>query len=111
MASSISAPSRPRLTVPAGKVITRVQVLCGVQWAASSSGDRYRHVWVHKNGGLFFGTAKESDQGGSGVQSIGTGVVNVTPGEYFELIFRQTSGAAKNAAANELTWFAIEVVE
>jgi hypothetical protein len=33
---------------------------------------------VHKNGGLFFGTAKESDAGDSGFQSIGTRVVNVT---------------------------------
>jgi hypothetical protein len=32
---------------------------------------------VHKSGALFFGTAKESDAGDSGVQSIGTGVVNV----------------------------------
>jgi hypothetical protein len=37
-----------RLTVPAGKGITRVQVLCGVQWAASSSGDRW--VQIIKNG-------------------------------------------------------------
>jgi hypothetical protein len=44
-------------------------------------------------------------------QSIGTGVVNVTASDYFELIARQTSGAAKNVAADEVTWFAIEVVE
>jgi hypothetical protein len=66
---------------------------------------------VHKNGGLFFGTAKESDQGDSGIQNIGTGVVNPIPGDYFELIVRQTSGSTRNVAANELTWFAIEVVE
>jgi hypothetical protein len=66
---------------------------------------------VHKNGGLFFGTAKESDEGDAGVQSIGSAVVNVTPGDYFELIARQTSGSTKNVAADELTWFAIEVLE
>ena len=38
-------------------------------------------------------------------------VVQVTPGDYFELIVRQTSGSTKNVAADELTWFAIEVVE
>jgi hypothetical protein len=37
-----------RLSVPAGKGISRVQVLCGVRWAASSSGDRW--VQIHKNG-------------------------------------------------------------
>jgi hypothetical protein len=35
----------------------------------------------------------------------------VTPGDYFELIARQTSVATKNVAANELTWFAIEAAE
>jgi hypothetical protein len=45
------------------------------------------------------------------VQGIGTGVVNVTPGDYFELIARQTSTSTKNIAADELTWFAIEIVE
>ena len=66
---------------------------------------------MHQNGGLFFGTARESDAGDAGVQSIGSAVVDVTPGDYFELIANQTSGAAKNVAADELTWFAIEVVE
>jgi hypothetical protein len=66
---------------------------------------------VHKNSALFFGTAKESDQGDAGVRSIGSAVVDVTPGDYFELIARQTSGSTKKVAADELTWFAIEVVE
>jgi hypothetical protein len=38
-------------------------------------------------------------------------VVAVTPGDYFELVARQTSGSTKNVAADELTWFAMEVVE
>jgi hypothetical protein len=66
---------------------------------------------VHRNGALFFGAAKESDQGDSGVQSAGSAAVDVMPGDYFELIARQTSGATKNVAADELTWFATEVVE
>jgi hypothetical protein len=66
---------------------------------------------VHKNGALFFGTAEESDQGDAGVQSIGSAVVDVTAGDYFELIARQSSGATKNVVADELTWSAIEVLE
>ena len=68
-------------------------------------------MWIHKNGGLFFGMARESDEGDAGVQSIGTGVVDVTPGDYFEFIARQSSSSTKNVAADELTWFALEVVE
>ena len=45
------------------------------------------------------------------MQGIGSAVVNVTPGDYFEIIARQTSGSTKNVAADGLTWFAIEVVE
>jgi hypothetical protein len=32
-------------------------------------------------------------------ESIGTGAVNVTPGDYFEITARQTSSATKNVAA------------
>jgi hypothetical protein len=106
-APSWSAGNPTRLTVPAG--VSKVRLKGNINWTFGGSG--YRHVWVHKNGALFFGTAKESDAGDSGVQSIGTGVVAVTPGDYFELIARQTSGATKNIAADELTWVAIEVVE
>jgi hypothetical protein len=66
---------------------------------------------MHRNGGLFYGMGRESDEGDAGVQSIGSAAVNVSPGDYFELIARQTSGAARNVAADELTWSAIEVVE
>jgi hypothetical protein len=43
-------------------------------------------------------------------QSIGSAVVDVPPGDYFELIARQTFGVTKKVAADELTWFTIEVV-
>ena len=32
-------------------------------------------------------------------------------GDYFEVSDRQTSSSTKNVAADELSWFAIEVVE
>jgi hypothetical protein len=38
-------------------------------------------------------------------------VVDVAPSDHFELIARQTSASTKNVTADELTWFAIEVVE
>jgi hypothetical protein len=45
------------------------------------------------------------------MQGIGSAVVEVTPGDYFEFIARQTSASTNNVAADELTWFALEVVE
>jgi hypothetical protein len=94
-----SAGNPTRLTVPAG--VSKVRLKANINWTFGGSG--YRHVWVHKNGALFFGAAKESDLGDSGVQSIGTAVVDVTPGDYFELIARQTSGSTKNVVDDELT--------
>lgn len=38
------------------------------------------------------------------VLSIGSAVVEATPGDHFDLIARQTSGSAKDATAEELTW-------
>ena len=52
--------------------------------------------------------SKHSD---SGVQSIGTSMINVAPGNYFELVARQTFAPTKNVPADKLTGFAIEVVE
>ena len=75
------------------------------------SGAGYRHVWMQQNGALFFGMAKESDEGDAGVEGIGSAVVDVTASDYFELIALQTSASTKNVTADELTWFAIEVVE
>jgi hypothetical protein len=63
------------LTVPAG--VTKVRLKGNIGWTFGGSG--YRHVWMHKNGALFFGAAKESDEGDAGVQSIGTAVVEVRP--------------------------------
>jgi hypothetical protein len=102
-----SAGNRTRLIVPAG--VSKVRLKGNIDWTFGGSG--YRHVRLHKNGALFFGTAKESDAGDSGFQSIGTGVVSVHAGYYFELLARQSSASTKNVAADELTWFAIEVVE
>jgi hypothetical protein len=102
-----SAGAPTRLTVPAG--VTKVRLRGNSDGTFGGSG--HRHVWMHQNGGLLFGMARESDEGDAGVQSIGSAVVDVTPGDYFELLAHQTSGSTKNVAADELTWFAIEVVE
>jgi hypothetical protein len=62
-------------------------------------------------GGLFFGAAKESVLGRQRRAEHRQRRVNVTPGDYFELIARQISGGTKNVAADEFTWFAIKVLE
>jgi hypothetical protein len=48
---------------------------------------------------------------GTGPTYTASPAVDVSPGDYFEPIARQTSGSTENVAANQLTWSAIEVVE
>ena len=47
-----SAGNPTRLTVPAG--FSKVRLKGNIDWAFGGSG--YRHIWMHKNGALFFGT-------------------------------------------------------
>ena len=82
-----------KLAVPAA--VKQVRLKGNIDWTFGGSG--YRHVWIHQNGGPFFGMAKESDEGDVGVQSIGSAVVEVTPGDYFEFIANQTSGSTKKS--------------
>ena len=89
--------------------VTKVRLKGNIDWTFGGTG--HRHLWTHKNGGPFFGMVRESDEGDAGVQGIGSAVVDVVPGDHFELIARHTAGATRNVAGNKLTWFAIEVVE
>ncbi|GIW56418.1 MAG: hypothetical protein KatS3mg082_2822 [Nitrospiraceae bacterium] len=102
-----SASNPTRLTVPAG--VSRVRLKGNVHW--DSGGTGYRHIWAHRNGALFPGAGRESDEGDSGVQNFACAVVPVVAGDSFELIALQTSGSTMNVLAADDSWFAIEVVD
>lgn len=69
-----SAGSPTRLTVPAG--VSKVRLKGNLNWTFGGTGSR--HIWMHQNGGPFFGMGRESDEGDAGVQSIGSAVVDVS---------------------------------
>lgn len=48
------------------------------------------------------GWGRESDEGNAGTQSIGSAVIDVTSGDYFALVARQSSAWTKNVAAHRL---------
>jgi hypothetical protein len=88
--------------------VRRPQAEGPVSWAFGSSG--------HTTSGStrtarFYSTAPAQRPSDTGAQGIGSAVIDVMPGDYIGLIARQTSGTTKHVAADELTWFAIEVVE
>jgi hypothetical protein len=68
-----------RLTIPAG--VTEVRLKGNIDWTFGGTG--HRHVWMHQNGGVFFGMGRESDEGDAGMQSIGNAVIDITPGDPF----------------------------
>ena len=98
-----------RLTVPSG--VTKVRLVGNVRWASNASG--YRQIKFNKNGANFLGlggvlqinTATSMDE------SISSPILEVTSGDYFELIVFQNSGSALNVLTSDFTYFAMEIVE
>jgi len=98
-----------RLTVP--DWVSNVRLTGGVTFAANNAG--LRSVQTRKNGGY---TALHMAVSGPPSNSdlnitfgLISGIVSVSPGDYFELVVRQTSGAALNVTVGG-TWFNIEVI-
>jgi hypothetical protein len=99
-----SGTSNERLVVPAG--VKRVRVTANVG-RASASGQCIG--FIYKNGALVAGLGRrENDTSGVDYLNIQTGVIPVSPGDYFDL--RVWFNAASNLLGNGTTWFSIEEV-
>lgn len=97
-----------RLTVPPG--VSRVKVRANAVFAASGVGAR--SLRILKNGASMEGVPfiRMVNTGASlaAVINVASGVLNVTPGDYFEASVYQDSGGNLNVLADEATWFEIE---
>lgn len=95
-----------RITVPIG--VTKIELSAGVRWDTNSSGARI--VQLHKNGASFPGSARIDDVGnvsaGNMTKNIKSGVLDVVPGDYFEIVVTQTSGGNLDVVNHDTTWFA-----
>lgn len=99
-----------RMTVPAG--VTKIRLAGGAIYASNSTG--VRELWFEKNGASFVGAARTRIDATSGQKDIlvtHSPVIAVSPGDYFELVANQASGAALNIEAADWTYFSLEVVE
>lgn len=102
-----SAGSPTRLTVPEG--VSRVIVAANVRWASNSTGQRFMRI--RKNGIDFKGmpfarfTAEAQTE-----MNAASAVVDVSPGDFFELRVFQSSGGPLDVDAHQGTWFSIEAV-
>jgi hypothetical protein len=109
-----NAVNNSRVTVPAG--VSKIKLAGQAAWTGNINGNR--RLWVRKNGaGVHqhgYGYAQETNPGGSTcVLHVNSAVLNVSPGDYFELMAYQSSGGTLNVidSADNLTWFTMEIIE
>lgn len=104
-----------RITIPAG--VTRVRITGGIRWTASGTGER--KLKVRSNGGTYEANSiwgsDDRPSDASGDATITSPILEVTAGQYFELIVEQNSGGgldidASTAAGNHANFFCVEVI-
>jgi len=100
-----------KLTVPEG--VTRVRLSGVIDWSATTSNNK-RSVIMLKNNSTFVGAGQNIRNVPNAFndewrQPVVSAIVDVVPGDFFEIQVRQTSGGGKNIETN--SWFAIEVIE
>jgi hypothetical protein len=112
--SGIYNPSNPtRLTVPAG--VTKVRLAAQIVFGSNATGKR--DVLIQKNGSLNYdGRATTNALPVTGTSqtmtvNITSPVLEVTQGDYFEILVYQNSGGSLTVDDWWTTWAALEVVE
>jgi hypothetical protein len=106
-----SPPVNPtRLTVPTG--VSKIRLSANTVWEANTTG--YRRLYVLKNGAPFAGEflIEAANIGSTAVMGLNaaSAIINVSPGDFFELMVQQLSGGNLNLQASETTWFEMEAV-
>lgn len=99
-----------RLTVPSG--VSKVIVSGQVRWDNNGTGTR--EILLEKNGSNSFdGRPFEhiEAQTDRTMQSFVSPVLAVTPGDYFEMVAWQDSGASRDIESHVATWFSIQAIE
>lgn len=94
-----------RLTVPSG--VTRIRVSAGASFASETNDTR---MFIHKNGASMPGRPDARMFSGTGVtyHCCTSAILEVSPGDYFELTVRAEN--ARNLNADDGTWFCIEEI-
>lgn len=99
-----------RITIPDG--VVAVTFACNVEWAANSSG--IRTLQLYRNGSnSYVGMPRvtcNATSSGTTASNITTGVLPVSPGEYFEIRVYQSGAASLDVLATPQTWFSVEFI-
>jgi hypothetical protein len=109
-----SAGSPTRLTVPTG--VSKVKLNGNIEWDAFTAvtGNQI-NIFIKKNGVGFPGMPLEQKSLAASTlnwcTNISTGVLPVSPGDYFELFVIQNTGTSKTITSANRNWFTMEIVE
>ena len=127
---TITGTNQTRITVPSG--VTKVKIALNASWDSNATGTRV--VKLTKNGGCtsncstawqtatygtfvgaFYDRGSPPTGGGGGItnHNVTTGVLEVTAGDYFEVLVWQSSGGSLNIEGQtpNYTWVNIESVD
>ena len=102
-----SAGAPTRLTVPSG--VTKVRIGGAARFSATHSG--LNQLTMYRNGAWFHGAAALTLGGGSQDMTFWSDVIDVTPGQFFEMIFWHNRGVDLAVDSFQWSWFAMNVVE
>lgn len=97
--------SNTRLTVPAG--VTRIRLAACVDFDSAAN---QAVVQITKNGSLTGMPGNEAETGGGEVVSVASGVMEVTPGDYFQVEVYVSATGGRDVEVTQ-TFFSIEAVE
>jgi len=97
-----------RFTVPT--LVSKIRLTVFIVWANNYTGERI--VFIYKNGGVFWDgrVASRKNAAGQSETTFSTGVIIVSPGDFFEVYVAQKSGNALSLRSIG-TAFSIEVIE
>lgn len=105
-----------RLTVPAG--VTKVKLSAKAYWEAPGLTNFLVSVYIRKNGNNYPGMAAVAGPASGAISTVTiqqafSSVVNVNPGDYFEVLVVHGYGSNINVSNYDgsSTWFAMEIIE
>ena len=95
-----------RLTVKTGD--TRIRLRACVRFGYTTA---YTSAYFRRNGSIYEPGSCISEAAGSASHVLVSGVLDVYPDDYWELVFYTQSGTGSTIAAAAETWFEMEVLE
>lgn len=102
-----SGTNASRLTVPAG--VSRVRVKGNI---TTDAGGGQVFVEMLMNGAPFTGMGyTNTETSGTNIAGASSDVIDVSPGDYFELRVQTTAAGGPDIVSGDSTWFSIEAVE